>query len=519
MARQAPPTQTPEGRRKARGRLVGGAVVLLTVSACAFMSLSTGGRAEGEAMTEHLALTLPSSIRHLHVPTYDEASRWAHHVMHPDHDDDDDDGRGSVLDGDENDNANLRGRGVGVGEEGESGGDGGGGGGERQDAPEPADGDGERGGDGGGDEGSNGGDDDSRGNQPPDLRVGPDGTLPADEAELKDYALVMAYKQSTSRARCMGAEPDMMPSFTKQAGLRKKRSENFPSRPGFVGVSHIEGIRKGTVRARTENGPRKAKHESTLNPKVSKAEEALVACLEDLSKCTHESRRAAWGLKGVRDARLGHILPGVKRHKRCAVVGNAGGMLLKEYGRLIDKHDAVIRINVLENSKYFANLGKETTYRVLSYKMSKDVCCIMPPNKHPPDNKHMSYLVWFPAMRKDIVQRIKYRYKQPVIEMKGGFLNSAVGGFKTMRDELVRIGFGPFEDWEYMTSGMHAILAFSRMCETLDVYGFTTDVNSGPYWFTGRKVAPQSGRRQHSWDHERMILRLLHAAGHLNICA
>jgi hypothetical protein len=47
---------------------------------------------------------------------------------------------------------------------------------------------------------------------------------------------------------------------------------------------------------------------------------------------------------------------------------------------------------------------------------------------------------------------------------------------------------GPFEDWEYMTSGMHAILAFSRMCETLDVYGFTTDVSAGPYWFTGRKA-------------------------------
>lgn len=85
------------------------------------------------------------------------------------------------------------------------------------------------------------------------------------------------------------------------------------------------------------------------------------------------------------------------------------GMLLKEYGALIDKHDAVIRINVLENAKYYANLGKETTYRVLSYKMAKDVCCVMPPEKHPPDNKHMSYLVWFPAMRKEIVHRIRQR--------------------------------------------------------------------------------------------------------------
>ena len=45
----------------------------------------------------------------------------------------------------------------------------------------------------------------------------------------------------------------------------------------------------------------------------------------------------------------------------------------KEYGALIDAHDAVIRINVLDNAnaKFFANLGAETTYRVLSYKMSK----------------------------------------------------------------------------------------------------------------------------------------------------
>lgn len=253
--------------------------------------------------------------------------------------------------------------------------------------------------------------------------------------------------------------------------MRKKRSDSLPSRPGYVGVSHIEGISKGTVRARTENGPRKGRVESTSSPRVSGAEQHLVTCLEDLSKCTHQSRLAAWRLKGVRDARVGSVLPGVKRHKRCAVVGNSGGMLLKEYGALIDEHDAVIRINVLENAKYYANLGKETTYRVLSYKMAKDVCCIMPADKHPPDNKHMSYLVWFPAMRREIIQRIKQRYKQPVVEMSGRFLNSAVSGFKSMREELVRLGFGPFEDWEYMTSGMHAILAFSRTCETLDVYG------------------------------------------------
>jgi hypothetical protein len=66
---------------------------------------------------------------------------------------------------------------------------------------------------------------------------------------------------------------------------------------------------------------------------------------------------------------------------------------------------------------------------------------------------------------------------------------------------------------------MHAVFGMLRSCDNVDVYGFTTDVKAtGPYWFTGRAVAPRSGQTQHAWDHERMVLRLLHAAGAINIC-
>jgi hypothetical protein len=40
------------------------------------------------------------------------------------------------------------------------------------------------------------------------------------------------------------------------------------------------------------------------------------------------------------------------------------------------------------------------------------------------------------------------------------------------------MGFGPFEDWEFITSGMHAVLAFARSCDSLNLYGFTTDVGA-----------------------------------------
>ena len=336
-----------------------------------------------------------------------------------------------------------------------------------------------------------------------------------------------AFAIHQGNAKCANAPKEMLPKFTKQSGLRKKESKVLPAKAGYVGVSRIDGATKGTVRVRTENGPRTKMIESSANPTVkNKDEEALITCLEDLSKCQLDSendsiRKAAWKLGGTMDAKLGKSLAGIERKKTCAIIGNGGALMAKEYGQYIDKHDVVVRINVLDNNnaKFNASLGQKATHRVLSYKMSKDVCSLQPASKHPPDNDELIYLAWFPAMRKQLISRLAKRQKRKVIEMHDAHLKSIIHSFKKMREELVRLGFGPFEDWEYMTSGMHAVLTFARSCETVDVYGFTTDSGGKePYWFTGRKVAPRSGRTQHAWDHERMILRLLAASGIVNVC-
>ncbi|CAL6281810.1 unnamed protein product [Bathycoccus prasinos] len=53
--------------------------------------------------------------------------------------------------------------------------------------------------------------------------------------------------------------------------------------------------------------------------------------------------------------------------KSCAVVGNGGGLLLKEYGEDIDAHDAVIRFNGGITKGFEKYVGKRTTYRLANF--------------------------------------------------------------------------------------------------------------------------------------------------------
>jgi hypothetical protein len=130
-------------------------------------------------------------------------------------------------------------------------------------------------------------------------------------------------------------------------------------------------------KVRTENGPRKARTESSVHPRLLAGEQALVECLENLAACGNASWEAAHALKPVRQvgahrdaaptaAAMWMDLPvlsdlaapchhrawqallssalGVKgRFKSCAIVGNSGNMLLEEYGQYIDAHDVVVR--------------------------------------------------------------------------------------------------------------------------------------------------------------------------------
>ena len=52
------------------------------------------------------------------------------------------------------------------------------------------------------------------------------------------------------------------------------------------------------------------------------------------------------------------------QHDSCAVVGNGGGLLLAEYGPIIDAHDVVIRFNGGPTKGFERHVGAKTSYRI-----------------------------------------------------------------------------------------------------------------------------------------------------------
>mmetsp|Transcript_6483 Transcript_6483/g.12169 ORF Transcript_6483/g.12169 Transcript_6483/m.12169 type:complete len:570 (+) Transcript_6483:372-2081(+) len=53
-------------------------------------------------------------------------------------------------------------------------------------------------------------------------------------------------------------------------------------------------------------------------------------------------------------------------NSRCAVVGNSGSLLLRNFGRSIDSHDIVVRLNQAPTQRYAKHLGTKATFRVIN---------------------------------------------------------------------------------------------------------------------------------------------------------
>jgi len=57
--------------------------------------------------------------------------------------------------------------------------------------------------------------------------------------------------------------------------------------------------------------------------------------------------------------------PFIRKFKSCAIVGNSGILLRKQYGQLVDNHECIVRFNYAPTKEFEKHVGSKTNYRIM----------------------------------------------------------------------------------------------------------------------------------------------------------
>ena len=295
---------------------------------------------------------------------------------------------------------------------------------------------------------------------------------------------------------------------------------------GYFGCERIWG------KIKNENENKATRVDAIPDNELSPGLRAVKMCIKDISKCGADAMRGAAELPSTS---LIHALPnsGKKKYNSCAVVGNAGTLLKsKEYGEAIDKHDVVMRFNVMTlTAQLAANVGTRTTFRMVNHLRSRHACCPKSQGgkgKMPEKGgkaKGMSLILWHPGRQAQLLRACKKNIPNAkVTSIPESYIKKEVNAMNAMRKDLMRLGFGPFNDWKQGTSGFHGILLLAGMCDHLSLYGITSfsakkGKSKGPDQYGGRGSKNMASWVWHDWEGEAYAWRLLHATGKATVCS
>ena len=159
--------------------------------------------------------------------------------------------------------------------------------------------------------------------------------------------------------------------------------------------------------------------------------------------------------------------------KTCAVVGNSGVTLLKEYGEEIDNHDAVIRINMAPIRGFEKYVGKRTTFDVVNSHNVREI--LQGVRRWRPANEGETKLVLFETAS----HFARYHLCQPLLKKYGAenaillnplFSNRAHSLWIKLKELLEKTKNSQYN--RKPMSGFFAVLYALQMCEKVDLYGF-----------------------------------------------
>jgi hypothetical protein len=157
----------------------------------------------------------------------------------------------------------------------------------------------------------------------------------------------------------------------------------------------------------------------------------------------------------------------------CAIVGNSGITLLKEYGQEIDGHDAVIRINMAPTRGFEPYVGKKTTFDVVNAHNVREI--LQGVRKWRPATEGDTRLVLFETAshfaRYHLCQPLLKKYSQEnAILLNPIFSNRAHKLWVQLKSLLEKKHDSTYN--RKPMSGFFAVLFALQMCDHVDLYGF-----------------------------------------------
>ncbi|XP_074294943.1 beta-1,6-galactosyltransferase GALT29A-like [Silene latifolia] len=215
------------------------------------------------------------------------------------------------------------------------------------------------------------------------------------------------------------------------------------------------------------------------------------------------------------------VVEGAKRrYSSCAVVGNSGILLSKEYGGLIDSHEAVIRLNNARIQSYQKNVGSKTTIsfvnsNILHLCARRGDCFCHPYGANVPIVMYMCQ----PAQFLDYVV-CNASHKSPLIVTNPSFdvLCSRLVKYYSLK----RFAAGPnktFEHWNsahdgsmfHYSSGMQAVTMALGICDQVSLFGFGKSTSTKHHYHTNQKQELSLHDYQAEYDFYDDLLKKPHA--------
>ncbi len=164
----------------------------------------------------------------------------------------------------------------------------------------------------------------------------------------------------------------------------------------------------------------------------------------------------------------------------CAVVGNSGLLRLSEYGKSIDSHDVVVRLNQAPQRGYSRRVGLKVTHRVLNRLWTRNYYSGASKVRNKAVEQHpleqgLTLLISRATLKEYgnlASQLFETRKDILAVRISSRATSMAAPILEHYRERLCRSGFGPYKGLNVPSSGWVCANMLTSLCSKVTVYGF-----------------------------------------------